>query len=261
MSLLHTLTCRRCLGRSALKAAAVVPFAALAARRALASDTAPVPGAPVTAHSHILDSAADALQTKRPIDAMSAFLNGFHFYADDMGRQVEANHFCTHLTEDFHQCVIYDSNRSDAKLIGIEYIVSARIFRTLPDAERRLWHSHDYEVRSGELIAPDVPEAAGHAVMRDLVGTYGKTWHTWQIDASPHFPMGIPQLMMGFVKDGQVDQAKLADRDRRFGVSTATLRRDRGDIAEPVPVPGANAWQSGRVMQLRLEEVAVRNLR
>lgn len=37
-----------------------------------------------------------------------------------MGQQVEANHFCTHLTEDFHQCVIYDSDQKNAKLIGIE---------------------------------------------------------------------------------------------------------------------------------------------
>ncbi len=94
---------------------------------------------------------------------MSAYLNGFHFYADDMGRQVEANHYCMHLNEDFHQCVIYDSNLATAKLIGIEYIVSERVFKTLPDDERRLWHSHNYEVKSGELIAPGVPEVAGHA--------------------------------------------------------------------------------------------------
>lgn len=204
---------------------------------------------------------ADAMQAKRPVDAMSAFLNGFHFYADDMGRQVEANHFCTHLTEDFHQCVIYDSDRADAKLIGIEYIVSEKLFRSLPAEEKRLWHSHHYEVKSGELIAPGVPEAAGHILMKDLVTTYGKTWHTWQVDRYQNFPMGIPQLMMGFVKDGQVDPRMLEDRDRRFEASTSTLRKDRADIALPEVVPGANSWQSGRTVQLRLEEVAIRNVR
>ncbi len=204
---------------------------------------------------------ADAMQAKRPVDAMSAFLNGFNFYADDMGRQVEANHFCTHLTEDFHQCVIYDSDRADAKLIGIEYIVSEKLFRSLPAEEKRLWHSHHYEVKSGELIAPGVPEAAGHILMKDLVTTYGKTWHTWQVDRYQNFPMGIPQLMMGFVKDGQVDPRMLEDRDRRFEASTSTLRKDRADIALPEVVPGANSWQSGRTVQLRLEEVAIRNVR
>ncbi len=257
MSLMHDLTCRRCIGRF-LAAAVVAPLASIGRSARAQRTEVPVPGSPVSGRSHLLDSAADTLQSKRPIDAMSAFLNGFHFYADDMGRQVEANHFCTHLSEDFHQCVIYDSDRRDAKLIGIEYIVSERIFRTLPDEEKRLWHSHDYEVKSGELIAPGVPELAGHGFMQTLVTTYGKTWHTWQVDRFRDFPTGIPQLMMGFVKDGQIDPRRLADRDSRFGASTQALRHDRGDIPWPAVVDGANAWQSGRTVQLTLQEVAVK---
>lgn len=29
---------------------------------------------------------------------------------------------------------------------GIEYIISDRIFETLPAEEQKLWHSHEYEV-------------------------------------------------------------------------------------------------------------------
>ncbi len=263
MGLLHDMTCRRCFSRSLLASAVAAPLAAVLGRKAAAGEKpeAPVPGGPMSARSHLLDTAADAVQVKRPIDAMSEYLNGFHFYADDMGRQVEANHFCTHLTEDFHQCVIYDSNLANAKLIGIEYIVSEKVFKTLPDDEKRLWHSHHYEVKSGELIAPGVPELAEHAFMQDLVTTYGKTWHTWQVDRDRNFPMGIPQLMMGFTKDGQVDPANVHDRDRRFDVSSEERRKNRADIALPDVAPGANSWQGGKVMQLRLEEVPVRNLR
>ena len=263
MGLLHDMTCRRCFSRSLLASAVAAPLAAVLGRKAAAGQKAeaPVPGAPMSARSHLLDTAADAVQVKRPIDAMSEYLNGFHFYADDMGRQVEANHFCTHLTEDFHQCVIYDSNLADAKLIGIEYIVSERLFRTLPDDERRLWHSHHHEVKSGELIAPGVPELAEHAFMQDLVTTYGKTWHTWQVDRDRSFPMGIPQLMMGFTQDGQVDLANIRDRDRRFDVSAEERRENRADIPMPDVVAGANSWQSGKVMQLKLEEVPLRNRR
>ncbi len=263
MGLLHTMTCRRCFSRSLVASAVAAPVTMLLGRRASAEEKVkiPVPGSPMSARSHMLDTAADAVQVKRPIDAMSEYLNGFHFYADDMGRQVEANHFCTHLTEDFHQCVIYDSNLSDAKLIGIEYIVSERLFKTLPEDEKKLWHSHHYEVKSGELIAPGVPTLAGHAFMQDLVTTYGKTWHTWQIDRDHSFPMGIPQLMMGFTKDGQIDQAKLQDRDKRFDVSFEKQRQNRDDIPMPDVDPGANSWQGGKVMQLKLEEVPLRNLR
>src|SRR5437660_5511753 len=89
-----------------------------------------------------LDLAASVMQPKYPIEAISTFLNGFHFYADDMGRQIEAHHFCIHLRHDLHQCSIFDSNQPGARLIGIEYIVSEERFRQLPDDEKRLWHSH-----------------------------------------------------------------------------------------------------------------------
>ena len=34
----------------------------------------------------VLDLAAGAIQQKYPLDAMSTYLNGFHMYADEMGR-------------------------------------------------------------------------------------------------------------------------------------------------------------------------------
>ena len=105
MSLLHNMSCRRCFGGALAATAIAGPLLSLfGGRSALAQGKPeqPTPGGAVTAHSHLLDTGADALQSKKPIDAMSEYLNGFHFYADDMGRQVEANHFCTHLTEDFH---------------------------------------------------------------------------------------------------------------------------------------------------------------
>ena len=201
-----------------------------------------------------LDFAAGLMQRKHPLDAMSTYLNGFHFYADNMGRQVEAHHFCTHLAADMHQCVIYDANKPGARLIGIEYIISKNRFERLPEEERKLWHSHHYEVKSGELIAPGIPEWAEHSYFADLVTTYGKTWHTWQIDRD-EFPLGIPQLMMGFTQDGQLDQDLAAARDARLGVSVAEKRRNRADIPMPTVAPGCNTWESGRTVQTRLEDV------
>lgn len=205
----------------------------------------------------VLDVASGVLQPKYPIEAMSTYLNGFHMYADDMGRQVEATHFCIHLRHDLHQCVIFDRNAPDARLIGIEYIVSEERFRSLPDDEKRLWHSHHHEVKSGTLVAPGIPEIAERAYFTDLVSTYGKTFHTWQYDRDD-FPYGIPQLMMGFTQDGQTDDGLVQDRDRRLGVSAADRRRKRADIPTPEVVAGANSWESGRTVQTRLEEMDFR---
>jgi hypothetical protein len=202
----------------------------------------------------VLDLASGAIQPKYPVDAMSTYLNGFHMYADEMGRQVEASHFCIHLRHDLHQCVIFDRNAPDARLIGIEYIVSEERFRSLPDDEKRLWHSHHYEVKSGELVAPGIPDLAEHAYFSDLVTTYGKTFHTWQYDRDD-FPYGIPQLMMGLTEDGQINEALVQDRDRRLGVSIAHKRQNRADIPTPQVVRGANSWEGGRTVQTRLEEM------
>jgi hypothetical protein len=204
-----------------------------------------------------LDLAAGMLQRKYPVEAMSTYLNGFHFYADDMGRQVEASHFCIHLRHNLHQCVIFDSNKPDARLIGIEYIISAERFRALPEDEKRLWHSHHYEVKSGLLVAPGIPELAERAYFKDLVTTYGKTFHTWQYDRED-FPYGIPQLMMGFTENGQVNEALVRQRDIMFGVSAAVRRNSRSDITTVPVEAGANGWESGRTVQTRLKEVDVR---
>jgi hypothetical protein len=87
---------------------------------------------------------------------------------------------------------IFDGNHEQARLIGIEYIVSEKVFRTLPEDEKKLWHSHHYETTSGTLVMPDLPDMAENAAMRDLSTTYGKTWHTWQVDRGDTLPLGPP---------------------------------------------------------------------
>jgi hypothetical protein len=36
-------------------------------------------------------------------------------------------------------------------MIGIEYVITEKLFETLPMEERRYWHSHKHEVESGML--------------------------------------------------------------------------------------------------------------
>lgn len=216
-----------------------------------AGPRSPVPGRPKRWDTRLLEAGAALLQDRAPVRALNVYLNGFHFHADDLGRQIEAHHYCAALDEDLIQCVIFDGNRPGARLIGVEYVISERLFRTLPEEERRLWHSHHYEVASGTLAAPGIPEAAEHALMRKLAGTYGKTWHTWSDPADP-LPLGIPSLMMGFTRDGQLDPRLVRNRDRRFAIDTGRRRARRRDLAIPRPLPGANAWEGGETCQLEL---------
>lgn len=72
----------------------------------------------------------------------------------------------------------------------------------MPDEEKKLWHSHIHEVKSGTLLAPKIDSISEHKVMEKLVNTYGKTFHLWQIDRGDKLPLGEPSLMMAFTKEG-----------------------------------------------------------
>jgi hypothetical protein len=208
------------------------------------------PGAPEQPRTAVLEAGAALLQDKPPVQALNAYLDGFHFYNGNMRAQMEAHHYCAIVNDELIQCVIYDGNVKDARIMGVEYIVSERLFKTLPPQEQALWHSHVHEVKSGQLVAPGIPQAAEHALMKKLVGTYGKTFHTWHTDLQKELPTGVPQLMMGFTADGQADAAMVAARDRRVGIDSAQRRKERQDIQAPPIAEGADAWQQGRVVQL-----------
>ncbi|PWY67204.1 DUF1264 domain protein [Aspergillus heteromorphus CBS 117.55] len=190
-----------------------------------------LPGDPLTTKSQVLETGAKAIQDFAPVKNICAHLNAFHVYASDKTRCVEANHYCSHITEDIRQCLLYDTPQPNARLLGIEYMITPRLFRTLPASERKLWHTHEYEVKSGMLIMPsprgmpDVAwEVAETAEMRDIAPLYGKTYHFWQVDRGDVVPMGAPELM------GRGLAGLVGERDRRFGVDWRGKREKRGGI-------------------------------
>jgi hypothetical protein len=213
-----------------------------------------VPGESTTMKSKMLCTGSAMLEKFDPINKICDHVVGFHFYSGNINRQVIAHHYCSIVNEDMRQCVVYDSDKSDAKLIGIEYIISERLFMTLPEEERKLWHSHVYEVKSGMLVLPNIPNIAEKEVMKTLIKTYGKTFHLWQIDRGDKLPLGLPTLMMAFNEDGQLDPELLKRRDQLLGVNTMEIRKSREDIEVPNILPGADFWKSGRAPVLELKE-------
>jgi len=219
-----------------------------------ANNSAPqtaIPGEKTSGKMKTLETGAALIQSRPPIEAISAYLDGFHFYNGDRQGQMEAHHYVTVLNNDVMQAVIYDGNTANARLMGVEYIISERLFKTLPPEEKKLWHSHRYEVKSGSLIAPGLPAVAEKALMSNIVNTYGKTWHTWHTERDQTLPLGVPALMMGFTQDGQLNPALLTDRDRRFGVDTSAIRQQRKDLPAHPVAQGADAWEQGQVIQIK----------
>ena len=201
-------------------------------------------------HGQLPGAGAELPRGGGPLQAFDAHLCGFHFYSGNMKRALRVDHYCSHLNDDVFQCVIYDSNEKNARLIGVEYIISEALFKQLPEEEKKLWHSHRYEVMSGQLIAPGLSDADEKKLMTEFVSTYGKTWHLWQVDRGDQLPLGLPKLMMGFTADGQADPAMVAARNRDLDIDPATVKAKRADIPTRPVAEGADGWQEGQSFQL-----------
>ncbi|KAI9816867.1 MAG: hypothetical protein M1827_001512 [Pycnora praestabilis] len=220
------------------------------------------PGELLSTKSKVLETGAATVQDFRPVKAICAHLNAFHAYASDPGRCVEANHYCSHLNEDVRQCLIYDTPLPNARLIGVEYMISPTLYETLDTEERKLWHSHAYEVKSGMLIMPApsmVPNAVWETAetkeMEDVIPLYGKTYHLWQVDKGHKLPLGPPQLMMSFTAKDQFQfEETVGDRDQRFGTDHKHKKEIRKDIKEPDIHPDADSmWNESSIERSKEE--------
>jgi hypothetical protein len=187
-----------------------------------------------------------------PLSGQHAHFCGIHMAKGDTKRQFITQHYCTgHARGDagqVFQCVLFDSTKPDAKLVGVEYIISDDEYKKLPEDEKKYWHAHTYEVLGGGLIAPDMDPAEEKKFMKAILTTWGKAWHTWP-DLSKNVPIGPPMLIWSLMGDGQVDKNVLAKRDEQFKVDTAKISETRckelGWELPNVPLP-ANVDTIGR---------------
>jgi hypothetical protein len=192
------------------------------------------PGEEKSGTTRALELGAKLLQGNSPLAPMDVHLVGFHPMKDDPEHQMLAHHFCHQVNEDFAQCVLFDGSGRDARLNGIEYIISAKLFERLPEEEREYWHPHNGEILSGQLVAPGIPEVAEHELMKRKINSYGKTWHVWNTGgpgmAADELPLGEASLAWSFSRDGEIKPELIEQRDRQLGIDTATRRKARQDL-------------------------------
>jgi hypothetical protein len=162
-----------------------------------------------------------------PLGGLHAHFCGIHVAKKNPKFQLVTQHYCSARGDDMHQCLLFDTCRKDARLLGVEYIITDKLYRSLPDDEKKYWHPHSYEVLSGGLIAPGMAAEAESQFMKGLLTTWGKTWQTWPDPTTP-VPLGEPLLIWALTGDGQADEDVVARRDKQFGVSTAAIRERRG---------------------------------
>ena len=155
---------------------------------------------------------------------------GIHMAKKNHNLQFITQHYCAAHTGgpegDVFQCVLFDGTGKNAKLVGVEYLISDAAYRKLPDEEKKYWHAHTYEVLGGGLIAPGMDPKDEMNFMKVILTTWGKAWHTWP-DPSKPVPVGEPMLIWSLMGDGQVDPKLLAKRDADLKVNCAKIREER----------------------------------
>ncbi len=170
-----------------------------------------------------------------PVGGLHAHFCGIHIAKKNPKFQLIAQHYCGPLNEDTHQCLLFDSCEKNAKLLGVEYIISDKLYQGLSKEEKKYWHPHTYEVLAGGLTAPSMKADDEMKFMKALLTTWGKSWHTWP-DPTTAVPIGEPLLMWAVTGDGQIDDKIVAARDKQFNVSVDKIREQRGkEIRLEVP--------------------------
>lgn len=168
-----------------------------------------------------------------PLESFQTHLCGFDVIKKKPTEYFEAHHFCSPLSDDVQQCIIFNTAGKGAKLIGVEYVITDRLYRLLPESEKKYYHPHTFEVTSGLLAAIGVKPEDELKWMSQRYTTWGKGWYTWP-DPRTDLPMGDPILMWSATKDGQVPPEMLTKRDAINKTATMNLRVARKGIG-PVP--------------------------
>ncbi|WAS96054.1 DUF1264 domain-containing protein [Nannocystis punicea] len=160
-------------------------------------------------------------QEREPVDQLLLVLDGYTRAkreaagAPGDGRPGRALFFCAQQNADFSQCVLFDGSDAGAHLTGVEYVISASLYATLPAVERQYWHAHVGEIDSGVVVAPGLTDAAHTALMGELRSTYGKGWRTWNSERDP-LPYGEPTLMWS-ISPGKLEPATRTEMRSRWG--------------------------------------------
>lgn len=201
-----------------------------------------VPGAERTPKTAALETGANIMQAKAPVEQIAMYLVGFHPAKADPQMQMESHHYCDQVNEDFAQCVLYDGNTESARLHGVEYIISEKLYATLPAEEKPFWHPHNYEILSGTLRMPGLPDAAEEEALKGKINSYGKTWHFWKAgvfgEQPDALPLGPAHLAWSFNRDGEAKPGMIEARDNRMNLNTADARQRRAEWA-PLARPQA----------------------
>lgn len=101
------------------------------------------------------------------------------------------HHYCKQVAGGLTECQLYDSDKPDARLIGVEMVVDAATYNKFSKKEKALWHYHKIEIPKVDAVLPDLSPEEAAKTLKDLQETYGKVYILWN-PAESEWPSGEP---------------------------------------------------------------------
>jgi len=101
-----------------------------------------------------------------------------------------AHHYCKQVSGGLFECQLYDSDKADARLIGVEVVVNKETWMKFSKKEKALWHYHKTELKKVDPTLPDLSPEESAKTLKGMEETYGKVYILW--DLAKNAPIGRP---------------------------------------------------------------------
>jgi hypothetical protein len=106
-----------------------------------------------------------------------------------------AHHWCKPVSGGMLECMIFDGDAADARLVEVETIVKPGVYKTFSPKEQALWHYHKVEIPKVNAKMPDATAEETKATVASLTETYGKVFMLWDPAANKN-PIGQPTIVV-----------------------------------------------------------------
>ncbi len=132
-----------------------------------------------------------ATASSKPNDGFTLHIDAkMHFTSSP---DIIAHHYCKTVAGGMIECLLFESDAEDAKLVGVETIVTPQIYNSFSETEKALWHYHKDELARVDARIPDLPPEEAATILKSLEETYGKLYILWDPGRS-ELPIGNPSI-------------------------------------------------------------------
>jgi hypothetical protein len=106
---------------------------------------------------------------------------------------IVVHHYCKQVSGGLTECQLYDNDKPDARLIGVEMVVDAETYKKFSKKEKALWHYHKMEIPKVDAVLPDLSPEEAAKTLKGMEETYGKVYILWN-PAKSESPVGKPAI-------------------------------------------------------------------